>query len=362
LAVPKPSAQEQAWQANCKEPIPLKDKRIRFSSDLQGSRFQNLEPTPVHLPRTRAKSLYRWLRVSKRRRPSAVFENAWDGAAFSASPRSGIRFAWLGQSTTLLEVDGYRILTDPVWNRRCSPVSWLGPRRFSPPPVSLEGLPDLDVVVISHDHYDHLERTATTALAAKGCLFAVPLGVGKHLLRWRIAEERIREFDWGESLLLGSLRLVATPARHHSGRINFEANRTLWASWAMVGPKSRVFFSGDTGCLEAFKEIGSGLGPFDLTLVNIDSYGEHWPYVHLTPEQALDTHLDLRGAVICPIHWGTFSLALHPWDEPIERFVAAATTRGVNFVVPKLGQVTDTSDLPKLEYWWRGPQVITELK
>lgn len=263
---------------------------------------------------------------------------------------------WLGHATALVEVDGYRVLTDPLFSDRCSPSDAVGPRRLHPPPVELSALPAVDAIVISHDHYDHLDIDSVTALArSQRAPFVVPLGVGAHLRSWGVPSERVVELDWDEHTTLGELRLTCTPARHFSGRF-LSRNVTLWASWVIAGPRHRVFFGGDSGYTTSFHQIGAEHGPFDATLLPIGAYNTAWPDVHMNPEEAVRTHRDLNGAsagLLVPIHWCTFRLAPHPWVEPVERLLDAAHAARVEVAVPRPGEQVRgaTRDAEK---WWRG--------
>jgi len=265
---------------------------------------------------------------------------------------------WLGHATALLEIDGYRLLTDPVWSQRCSPSRTVGPQRLHPPPLPLESLPALDAVVISHDHYDHLDMQTVRALArTQRAPFVVPLGVGAHLREWGIPSARIIELDWNDGTSIGELRLVCTPARHFSGRF-LSRNNTLWASWAVLGPAHRAYFGGDTGYTRSFADIGAEHGPFDLTLLPIGAYNKSWPDIHMNPEEAVQAHRDLNSdrvghGVLMPIHWATFRLAPHPWAEPAERLVEAAAAVGVDIAVPKPGGRVVPFAGPAEERWWR---------
>ncbi|MBW8767358.1 MAG: MBL fold metallo-hydrolase [Geodermatophilales bacterium] len=259
---------------------------------------------------------------------------------------------WFGHASALLEVDGARVLVDPVWGHRVSPSPLLGPTRLHEPPVPLEVLPPVDAVLISHDHYDHLDLPTVRALVAgQSAPFVVPLGIGEHLRKWGVPADRIVELDWDGSTTVGELTLTCTEARHFSGRY-LHRDTTLWASWAIIGPRHRVFFGGDTGYHPAFSRIGAQLGPFDLTLLPIGAYNDAWHFIHMDPEEAVRAHGDLGGRLLLPIHWATFNLAFHRWAEPVQRTVAAAKNRGVQVVVPQPGQRIDVLNPPELVDWW----------
>ena len=269
---------------------------------------------------------------------------------------SQLAVSWFGHSSVLVEIDGYRVLTDPVWSDRCSPSHIVGPHRLHPPPVELEGLPSLDAVVISHDHYDHLDIDTIIVLAhTQRAPFFVPLGVGAHLRAWGIPEQRVVELDWNQSSKVGDLTVICLPARHFSGRL-FNRNNTLWASWGLIGPSHRAYFGGDTGYTKSFAQIGADHGPFDLTLLPIGAYNPAFTDVHMNPEEAVQAHLDVTSSgsgLLVPIHWGTFRLAPHPWAEPVERLLSAADAEHVQVAVPTPGQRVDPAAPLRFEPWWR---------
>lgn len=267
-----------------------------------------------------------------------------------AEPGTGPRVTWLGHSTVLLEIDGTRILTDPVWSDRASPVNWAGPKRFFAPPMPLEQLPVPQAIVISHDHYDHLDRATISQMRDWETRFIVPLGVGARLRRWGIPAARITELDWWEGVRVGTLEITCTPARHASGRGLSDKDRTLWGGYAFQGTEHRVYFSGDTGMFPGLADIGVRLGPFDLTLIETGAYGQAWPDWHLGPEQAVQAHRMVRGRVMLPIHWGTFKLAPHGWTEPIERVLTAAA--GLPVIVPRPGESYEPGLEPAPSKWW----------
>lgn len=273
---------------------------------------------------------------------------------YTRPPESGLRATWIGWATVLVEIDGRIVLTDPIWSQRCSPSTLIGPRRLHAPPIALDELPAVDLVVISHDHYDHLDMTTVQALASRGTHFAVPLGIGAHLERWAIHSSQIHELDWSETFVWRDLSITSTPARHYSGRNPLLGNGTLWSSWVIRGPRHRLFFSGDSGYSPAFAEIGAQHGPFDLTMIKIGASDPSWSEIHMTPEEAVRVHRELRGAVLLPVHWGTFNLAFHSWGDPADRALAEASKKGVHIVIPKPGEWVEPSAWSSpTAAWWR---------
>jgi L-ascorbate metabolism protein UlaG (beta-lactamase superfamily) len=262
-----------------------------------------------------------------------------------------LAITWYGHSSVLIEIDGRRVLVDPVWSDRVSPSSLVGPKRMHPTPAPLSELPPIDAVVISHDHYDHLDLETIRQLAALSSVsFVVPLGVGAHLRTWGIPAERVIELDWGGQARVRELTLTCTEARHFSGR-GLTRNTTLWSSWVIAGPQHGIFFGGDTGYTPAFAEIGARFGPFNLTLLPIGAYHEQWPDVHMNPEQAVRAHGDLGGGLLVPVHWATFNLALHPWVEPVQRLLAAAKRTDTRVAIPIPGQ-RFVANAPPAHDWW----------
>lgn len=259
----------------------------------------------------------------------------------------------LGHSSLLLKLRGHWWLTDPVFSRRASPFSWFGPKRFHAPPITIDALPPIRGVILSHDHYDHLDHAAIKALADKVEVFLTPLGVGDRLAGWGIAQDKVRQFDWWQGIEVAGVRFTATPAQHFSGRGLRDGNRTLWCSWVIDDGGRRVFFSGDSGYFAGFAEIGRRFGPFDLTLMETGAYNVEWPHVHMQPEQTVQAHRDLRGDWLLPIHNGTFDLSMHPWSEPFERVQALANAHGIGVATPVMGE-RFAIDAPSTgERWWR---------
>jgi L-ascorbate metabolism protein UlaG (beta-lactamase superfamily) len=326
------------------QPVVIDSPRFR------DGKFHNTMETPALPPASARKGLLRQMHEDRHvglpGRPVPL--------AHSKLPAEAAELAvtWFGHASALLEIDGRRVLVDPVWGHRVSPSPTIGPTRLHEPPIPLAEIPPVDAVVISHDHYDHLDLpTVRELLRSQSAPFVVPLGVGEHLRTWGVPEKRIVELDWDESTTLGELTLTCTEARHFSGRF-FARDTTLWASWVLAGPRHRVFFGGDTGYTPAFAGIGARLGPFDLTLLPVGAYNDAWHAIHMDPEEAMRAHGDLGGRVFLPVHWATFNLAFHRWSEPVERVLAAAERVGARVVVPRPGERIDVLDPPELTDWW----------
>lgn len=323
---------------------------VSRSAQFSDGKFHNRMPTPALSPaNTRDGLLRQWHEERHVGLPGGPIPLA--SAELPTEPAE-LAVTWLGHASALLEVDGQRVLLDPVWGYRVSPSPVFGPTRLHEPPMPVEDLPPVDAIVISHDHYDHLDLPTVRALVAtQTAPFVVPLGIGEHLRKWRVPEQRIVELDWDDTHRVGDLVLTCTEARHFSGRY-FYRDTTLWASWAITGPRHRVFFGGDTGYTPAFAGIGARLGPFDLTLLPIGAYNDAWHAIHMDPEEAMRAHGDLGGRVLLPIHWATFNLAFHRWPEPVQRLLAAARRTGAQVVVPQPGERIDVLDPPPLRDWW----------
>jgi L-ascorbate metabolism protein UlaG (beta-lactamase superfamily) len=320
-----------------------------------GRKYLNVLLTRVDPPSGYAALLRRYLFEKgerEPRRPLGPFLP--DAAALTAPvPADALRATWLGHSTVLLEVDGRRFLTDPVWSQRVSPSQLVGPKRFFAPPLALVDVPPLDGIILSHDHYDHLDPVAIRALDGRTARFYCPLGVGAHLRRWGVPAAKISELTWWDDIAVAdNFKLTATPARHFSGR-GLRRDGTLWASWVLQGPRHRVFFGGDSGPFdEAFQQIGERFGPFDLVMLEIGAADAEWADIHLGPDEALRAHQLLGGGPLLPLHWGTFNLALHAWRQPIERLLEAAAPT-VPLLLPAPGQRVEVAQAPLNTQWWK---------
>ena len=325
--------------------------RMQQSPEWHGDQFQNPQPMWSDM----RDALLRALAGGEDVEPAAPVPVArTDPAALAIAPASGLRVTWFGHSSTLIEIDGVRLLTDPIWSERASPVEWIGPPRWYPPTIALDQLPPVDAVLISHDHYDHLDWATIVAMRSWKNVFIVPLGIGAHLQRWGIPPERIVELDWWQSTRVGALALTLVPARHASGRLNARSDLTLWGGFALVGQQHRVYYSGDTGLFDAMAEIGQRFGPFDVAMIEAGQYDADWPDWHLGPEQSVLSAQRVRAKALIPVHWGLFRLAHHGWTEPVERVLAAARCTDVPVITPRPGQSIEPTALKPGDStrWW----------
>lgn len=328
-----------------------KDNRTLQSPNYHNGKFHNLSETSVGaFDGKMLKALGEYVTGGQIREPEEVIPTVPVDAS-QIGQAEGLRVTWLGHSTSLIEIDGLLILTDPVFADRASPFSFLGPKRFkSELPITPGQLPDIDAVLISHDHYDHLAYRSILALKDKVETFFVPLGVAGHLERWGIDKNKIVEFDWWQQHKSGSLKFVFTPTRHFSGR-GLTRNKTLWGSWVIEGDQGKLFFSGDSGYFDGFKTIGDKYGPFDVTLLESGAYNDAWADIHMMPEQTVQAHIDLQGKLLLPIHWGKFNLSLHAWTEPVERLLAAAQKADVRVTTPQQGEMVAMISPPDTRWW-----------
>ena len=265
------------------------------------------------------------------------------------------RLMWFGHSAFLLQMEGKNILLDPMFGDVPAPLSVLGPKRFSKElPIEIEKLPTIDAVIISHDHYDHLDYGSILQLKDKVGHFYTPLAVGVHLKAWGVEAEKITELDWWESELFQGLEFICTPAQHFSGRKFDNRQSTLWSSWVIRSNTERIFFSGDSGYGPHFKEIGAKYGPFDFAMMECGQYNESWPDIHMFPEETAQAGVDVGAKFLMPIHWGGFKLALHSWKDPVERVTTKANELGLPIITPAIGDAFVLGELTEMENdWWK---------
>jgi L-ascorbate metabolism protein UlaG (beta-lactamase superfamily) len=330
-----------------------------------GRKFLNPVPTAIGGFGTLFKVLPRFLSSKEEkfpRRPLGPFRT--DVSVYGLVPESGLRVTWMGHSSMLVEIDGVRVLVDPVWEERASPSTWAGPKRFFAAPVRLEDLPGLDVVLVSHDHYDHLGETTIRRLAElesmSGARWVTSLGVGEVLREYGVRGEQIAELDWTQSVTVGEVEITAVPSRHFSGRGLMNRFETLWSAFVLNGPKHKVYFGADSGWWEGFAEIGLAYGPFDLVMLEIGAFDVMWNGIHLGPDGAARAFEALGGAdrqrrgLMMPIHWGLFDLALHAWRHPIERLLEVAEEKKIKLWAPEPGRPTEViAGVEVRSDWWR---------
>lgn len=334
----------------------LRLERVRASQQFRDGRFHNTSGAKPGVEGPTLPIVGEFLFKGRARAPAAPLplESPLETWARPVSS-SGLRITWLGHSTLLLESDGVRVLTDPVFGPRASPLSFAGGRRFHPVPATIDQLPPLDAVLVSHDHYDHLCRESIRALAKRRVPMVTSLGVGARLESFGVDPALITELDWWEEHTLpgGALAFTATPAQHFSGRSLTDRNVTLWSSWVITTGRRRLFFSGDTGLTDALSEIGRRFAPFDVVMLEIGAWHPAWGQIHLGPENALRAFAQLGGGTLLPVHWGTFDLALHRWDEPAETLLSLAEPAGTRVLTPLLGRPFEPAHVDGPVPWWR---------
>lgn len=323
--------------------------RIENAENKRRGRFYNQEPMRY---KSSIGTIWKFFTASgrspKNRLPIVKLADDY----FDHAPEKA-RITWFGHSAMMIEIDQKRILLDPMLMKRMQPAPWLMGKRYSEIlPMSIDKLPTVDAVIISHDHYDHLDYGSIMALKERVGHFYVPLGVGSHLISWGIPKDKITELNWWEDATLDTLTFTLTPSRHFSGRGITDGNKKLWGSWVIRGESEKLFFSGDSGYSRDFKKIGEKYGPFDLTMVEAGQYHENWPNVHMTPAEAIQAHIDLKGKMMMPIHWCAFTLSLHGWKDPAIGTHKIAKERGVTLASPMIGEAVIIGDTPPQKTWW----------
>lgn len=338
---------------------PTKAQRAAYakSGHYHDGEFQNLVPTTLMTGGSTAGSLWRFLfsKTPNDKPAGPLPMQPLDSVSILRKTPEQLRVTWFGHSASLVEIAGRNILLDPMLSVKMGPISWITPRRYNPQvAITAEQLPPIDAVLISHDHYDHLDYQTILRLKEKTTYFFVPLGVGAHLRAWGVAPERIRELDWNDSVQLsGGLTITSTPARHFSGRGLTNRNSTSWSSWVIKSATKRVFYSGDGGYGPHFQAIGRQHGPFDLALMECGQYDAQWAQIHMLPEQSVQAALDVQARLLLPVHWGAFTEAHHAWNEPVQRASAAAARLGLPMTTPLLGQTVTlgAGPLPQTKWW-----------
>jgi len=320
----------------------INQEKLESSSNFKDGKFQNIEKTVMMTGEGNMwDSMKKFIKGVENDRPDEPIESiVFDKNQFLNND-STITYTWFGHSTVLLNVNGKIIITDPVFTKAASPVPFINKSFNYENEYSIDILPQIDVVLISHDHYDHLDHKTIKRIDSKTKKYIVPLGVDAHLLRWGIPAAKIEIADWGDTIKFESdLQFTSTTARHFSGRGTRDRDKTLWCSWVIESKNKKVFFGGDSGYGEHFKEIGNNYGPFDITFIECGQYNENWSQIHAMPEQTVQAHIDLKGKALLPIHWSKYRLSIHSWTEPIERATAASSKHDIDIQKPKIGEIT----------------------
>lgn len=328
--------------------------RYEKSPQWRNGEFRNVTPTELNVHLRDVPGLLKaMLARNTQREPSGDLPVLRVDPTSLLVPPTAPRLTWFGHSAMMLEISGMCVLLDPMLGRVPAPFPFLGRNRYSKStPIEIEEMPEIDVVVISHDHYDHLDHGTVLKLLPKTKQWIVCLGVARHLLRWGVAASNIIELDWHEAVQIKDVQFTCTPARHFSGRGFWDRHKSLWSSWVISTPQTRIFFNADSGYGPHFAEIGETHGPFDLALVECGQYNPKWQAIHMMPEESVQAAIDLRAMVAMPIHWAAFTLAFHPWYEPVERFTAEAQRRGQNVTTPRIGEPVEIGTTLPSAAWW----------
>jgi L-ascorbate metabolism protein UlaG (beta-lactamase superfamily) len=337
-------------------PTPARQQEYTRSGHYQDGKFQNLVPTTTMTSGGTFKALRRMLfsSVPNERPAGPLPTQKLDSLSITQKTADLVRVTWFGHSASLVEIAGKNILLDPMLSVKMGPLSWVTPKRYNPAlAITAEQLPPIEAVLISHDHYDHLDYESIRKLKDKVQHFYVPLGVGAHLLAWGVAPAKVTELDWGDSVKVPGLTITSTPSRHFSGRGLTNRNSTSWSSWVIRSATKRIFYTGDGGYGPHFKAIGEQYGPFDLALVECGQYDQQWAQIHMVPEQSVQAAVDVRAHVMLPVHWGAFTEAHHTWNEPVKRAWAEAARQHVTITTPELGQpvTLNVGALPQQKWW-----------
>lgn len=331
----------------------IRQEKIENSEQYDDGKFANKEEVNPVSAGTFFSTMWEWMFGGGTRTPELDIESVpLDIESFNTKDDNQLKVSWMGHSSVIINLDGKLILTDPVYSEK---VSFVGPSRFNDNlPVKISDLPEIDLVVISHNHMDHLDFDTIKEIKDRVKKFAVPLGVSAYLEDCDVDMNKVIELDWWEEAIVDDkIKVAATPAQHFSGRSLTDSDKSLWASWVIQGSNHKVYFSGDSGYFEGFKEIGEKYGPFDITLIECGQYNERWGGIHMFPEQSVQAHIDVKGKLMLPIHWGAFKLAMHDWFDPVKRAVAASNEKGTKITTPQIGEVVDLAKEIPVKHWWK---------
>ena len=337
---------------------PGKDQKESYANldNFSEGKFRNLIPTSMDMKVGDMAGVMRdFIKGTPNGRPAKDLATAKVDSLQIVENKSEIRLIWFGHSAFLLQMDGKNILIDPMFGDVPAPHPWLGKNRFSRElPIEIEKLPKIDAIIISHDHYDHLDYGSIQKLKEKTSKFYVPLGVGSHFTGWGVDESQIHELNWWDQIKHENIELTFAPARHFSGRGMSDRNTTLWGSWIIKSEDANIYFSGDGGYGPHFVEIGEKYGPFDFAMMECGQYNERWDQIHMMPEETAQAAVDVQAKVMMPIHWGAFTLALHSWTDPVERVTKKAEELNMPVLTPSIGEIIQIDSTLSAEPnpWW----------
>ncbi|PQJ16741.1 MBL fold metallo-hydrolase [Aureicoccus marinus] len=338
-----------------RKPSAEQKKEYAKTDNHNGDNFLNIDGVTADMARGDMwKAMKGMLRSIPNTRPASPLPVQSIDSTDIAQYSGEARLVWFGHSTFLLQLQGKNILIDPMFGQVPAPHPWLDGKRFGKLPIEIKKLPQIDAVLLSHDHYDHLDHLSILLIKDKVKHFFTPLGLGNHLQRWGVSKEDITELNWSEEVNFEGLLFASTPSQHFSGRGFSDRDQTLWTSWVIQSESENIFFSGDSGYADHFKSIGEKYGPFDFALMECGQYNTLWPVVHMFPEETAQAGIDVKAKRVMPIHWGAFKLAQHTWTDPVERFKAKAEELQLEYVVPEIGQITQIKDSTLVQKeWWK---------
>lgn len=324
------------------------------SKNWDGKKFINLETTKMEISfQNLPKLLYKQFCEKEGREPITKLPILPFEKHKFLSHSDKMKFIWYGHSVVLMRMNGKTLLIDPMLGPNAAPIAPFAVKRFSDNTLDLiDDLPEIDLLLLTHDHYDHLDFDSIQKLKSKVKKYFVALGVARHLIKWGIEENKITEFDWWDQQLFEGINITFSPTRHFSGRGLTDRAKSIWGGWAFKNDKENIWFSGDGGYGKHFIEIGEKLGPFDFAFMECGQYNENWHQIHMYPEESVQASIDAKAKRIMPVHWGGFSLSQHSWTEPVERFAADCSTKHIEYIVPQLGQIISSETSYQNKRWW----------
>ncbi len=330
-------------------------KTYSSSPNWKNGSFVNIEETGMSMPLKKIpKLIYKQFIEKKDKAPKQPLNIPSFNVQDFNKNDSDFKFIWYGHSVLLLKISGLTILIDPMFGQNAAPISPFPVKRFSKNTLDIiDNLPDIDIVLLTHDHYDHLDYHSIQKLIPKVKYYYTAIGVGRHLIKWGIKSDQITEFDWWDNKVIESLNITFTPTRHFSGRGLKDRAKSLWGGWVLKSDTKNIWFSGDGGYGKHFKEIGEKLGPFDFGFMECGQYNENWHQIHMFPKESIQAAMDAKVNSIMPVHWGAFSLAQHSWKEPVEEFIKESESKKTHYLVPRIGEIIDLNKTYDTKYWWR---------